>query len=139
MGPKPTELPDWPDGYERPDYMKEMEEYKTARVQADEEVDDVEHHPAARVETPPIMPKQVADISVPLSRAALKSAMKSVPTANMGTKGMRMKTPLILRSSTGHVNFPLNSKTDLKNAIIAQIIFGPPRAYDTSFENSIIK
>ena len=139
MGPKPTELPEWPEGYERPDYMQEAEEYETALAKTYIEEDAVEHLPAVTAEPSPILPIKAAGIGALPSRVALKSAMTSVPTASIGTKGMRMKTPLMLRSSTGRIDFSLNSRTDLKNAIIAQIIFGPPRAYDTSFDNSLIK
>ena len=142
MGPKPTELPEWPEGYERPDYMQEAEQYETARVQTDEGANEVKSPSAAKAEPIPTIPEKpvkAAGIKVAPPRAALKSAMKSLPVMSLGTKGMHMKTPPILRSSTGRTDFPLENKTDLKNAIIANIIFSQPRAYDTAFENSIIK
>ncbi|HSR88236.1 MAG TPA: hypothetical protein VLL07_04730, partial [Pontiella sp.] len=35
--PRPTPQPDWPEGVERPDYMKEMEEFERAQAGAFEE------------------------------------------------------------------------------------------------------
>jgi len=144
MGPKPTGLPDWPEGYERPDYMKELEEYERAQARQHFEEDQAgdiapaaENKPVPAVQAAPLA--ALSGIKLQTARASLKAAVKTVPTMGKGLSGMQIATAPMLRSSAGRIDYALNNKADLRNAIIANVIFSPPRAYDTEFENSIIK
>ena len=56
-----------------------------------------------------------------------------------GLGGMRIATPRLLRSAAGKTDFELKGRQSLKKAIIAGFVFGPPRAYDSSFDNTIAK
>lgn len=140
--PQPTEVPDWPESRERPDYMKEMEVFETARAEAYEE-----EEPAETITMPPPKPapafmKPVAavpEIQHPDQAKSLKSAMRSMPALITNSKGLRIASAPILRSSAGRIHFPLRKKSELRKAIIANIIFSPPRAYDASFDNTIAK
>lgn len=137
LEPQPTELPDWPEGYERPDYMKEMEAFE-ASVQTDEEEPLPEVIPLPVQHPAPTLPKNIAGVKS--QRSALKSALKAMPSLVTGANSMRMKTAPILRSgSVGRIDFPLSNKADLRKAIIANVIFSPPRAYETPFDNGIVK
>ena len=42
---EPTKLPDWPEGYERPDYVHEMEEFKEPQLEIEPEPPVPEFHP----------------------------------------------------------------------------------------------
>jgi len=42
---EPTELPDWPEGYERPDYIHEMEEFEEPQAETAPETLPEIHHP----------------------------------------------------------------------------------------------
>ncbi|VGO15987.1 hypothetical protein PDESU_04576 [Pontiella desulfatans] len=141
LEPQPSRLPDWPEGYERPDYMKEMEEFETGPPATFEE-------PVAEpVPTPPPAPMPIpgslkaAAATHPLAQAEpMEMALKSMPSSIASLKGLRIATPAILRSnSAGRINFPLGNKADLRKAIIANLIFSPPRAYATDFENTVVK
>ncbi|MCF7818797.1 MAG: hypothetical protein K9M54_13050 [Kiritimatiellales bacterium] len=57
-----------------------------------------------------------------------------------GSHGLRMPGNTFISSSTaGQVDFRISGKQALKNALLSQIIFSPPRAYDLSFDNTMIK
>lgn len=145
LEPKPTELPEWPEGRERPDYMQEMEEFEQARAEELEEEALAEPIPVPMEKAEPVSVKAEAPPEIPgippvTQTAALKSMMRSVPAAISNSKGMRIASAPILRSqSAGRIDFPLGNKADLKQAIIANLVFGPPRAYDCSFDNTIAK
>ena len=95
MEPKPTELPDWPEDRERPDYAQEMEEFEQNRVE--------EESPA------PIIPMAEPP----------RSTTPSPTTARAGTR-LRLK-----------------GRENLKRAMLAHIIFSPPRALDPKFKNTL--
>ncbi len=142
MEPKQTELPDWPKGYERPDYMKEMEDFERARAEELEEEKVTEPIPVPEPNPEPALPTFEPDPAVEPMRqvASLKSAMRAVPSAIINTNGMRIATAPMLRSSTaGKIDYPLGQKSELKKAIIAKLIFSPPRACDPSFDNTSAK
>ncbi len=139
MAPKPTELPDWPEGYERPDYMKEMEEFNTARPEGyEEEVAEIIPMPTPAPRPVPFVhddaPERPA-VAMMEPTAFLKSGLKSVPSLFSSSQGMRLPATTIMNSATGRIDFPLENKRDLRKAIIANIILQRPRAYDTSIEN----
>ncbi len=145
LEPKPTELPDWPKSRERPDYMKEMEEFETTQTEAYEEEGAAEIIPMSPPEPEQIPVARKAVVDVPGIQSmdqtiSLKSAMTSMPAMITNSRGMRIASAPILRSSSaGRIHFPLKEMATLRKAIIANIVFSPPRAYDASFDNSITK
>lgn len=92
MEPKTTELPDWPENRERPDYAQEMEEFE---------------HPRAEEESPAIIP--------PMKPPASPSP---VVIPRVGTR---------LR---------IQGRENLKRAMLAHIVFSPPRALDPKFSKT---
>lgn len=76
------------------------------------------------------------------SEISLKTAIKSIPSALSASNNMRTPSMPMFKtnSSTGRgYGISLRKKSDLKKAMIANLIFSPPRAYDTSFDNTIVK
>ena len=141
LEPKPTELPDWPERRERPDYVQEMEEFQHTQAEAYEE----EMAPSLPLESEPAPAVRKAAQDAPEVQSitqtpSLKSAMRSMPAMLTNSRGMRIASAPILRSSAaGRIDFPLKKKAALRKAIIANLIFSPPRVYDTSFDNTITK
>jgi len=141
LEPKPTELPNWPKSRERPDYMKEMVEFETTQAEAYEE----EMAPSLPLESEPApavrkAAKDAPEVQSITQTPSLKSAMRSMPAMLTNSRGMRIASAPILRSSAaGRIDFPLKKKAALRKAIIANLIFSPPRAYDQSFDNAIVK
>ncbi len=139
--PKPTPLPDWPERIERPDYMQEMEEYERAQAMAFEEELPSEI-PAPPIAKPaPVKAKEVSNKKVPQvptrKQAAFKLPSQGAIFAGLGH--IRIPTPPLLRSAAGTTDINLSGRKQLKKAIIASIVFGSPRAYETSFDNTIAK
>lgn len=140
--PRPTPLPDWPESIERPDYMKEMEEYERAQVAAFEEEEPERKIPKPPAPKPaPVMAKEPPKAIAPHvpSRRLESFKLPSQGATFAGLGHMRIPTPTLLRSAAGQTDFNLSGRKQLKQAIIASIIFGPPRAYETSFDNTIAK
>ncbi len=144
LEPQPPEPSDWPESRERPDYMGEMAEFQHAQAEAFKE-ETAEILPMPPPEPDPVSAswKDVADapeVQVGAQATSLKSAMKSMPAMLTHSKGMRMTSaPLLRSSSAGHINFPLKERSVLRKALIANIIFSAPRVYDRSFDNAIVK
>lgn len=70
---------------------------------------------------------------------SIQSALKAMPSTPLSLDALRFKTIPIQSSATRNsLSFSLKNKKNLKNAIIANIIFQSPRAYDRSFENSCL-
>jgi hypothetical protein len=145
LAPKPTKLPDWPEGIEKPDYVGEM---KAFREEPDDYPWDEEPARAEIIPMPMPMPEPVVEVSavaaqpaVAIGGESLKRALGSVPNAFTGTKSIKLNAVPAMRlgSSRGSIAFPLTDRKELRQAIIANIIFSPPRAYDTTFENVIVK
>lgn len=138
--PQPTELPDWPEDHERPDYLAEMDEYQHAQTVDIKPVETMQVHPQEPVYTPTVEPRpQNAIITVQTSTAP-KLSIKSTPAIASSTNGLRMTMAPILRSSSaGKINFSLQTKQKLKQAMIANLVFSPPRAYDRSFDTTMAK
>ncbi|MDH3981831.1 MAG: hypothetical protein OES84_02900 [Kiritimatiellaceae bacterium] len=133
LEPKPTELPEWPKNFERPDYMKEMEEFKTEPTAEIIPAPEPEQAPAIETKELPAFPMS----HPPKKITASKSAMASMPSIVSNSQGMRIASTPMLRSQTGNnLHFSLRKRSELRKAIIANIIFSPPRAYDSTFENT---
>ena len=141
--PKPAPQPEWPENVERPDYMKEMEEFKQTQANVFEEVEPVRVISVPpKKPTAPVMPREMAkaaivDIQTNRSMQTFKLPIQGDVFAGLG--GMRIATPRLLRSAAGKTDFELKGRQALKQAIIAGFVFGPPRAYDSSFDNTIAK
>ena len=141
--PQPTEVADWPEGSERPDYMKEMETFETpdaTRFEAEETAEIIPMPPPE----PRALAWQAAEKTDETQRidqvAALKSAMTAVPALPSNAKSMRISSPPILRSSTaGRNDLPLKQRATLRQAILAHLVFSPPRAFEVEFDNLIIR
>jgi hypothetical protein len=133
LDPKEPELPEWPEGYEKPDYMQEMKEFNEAQ-QAEPAPPPVPMEPVHIVEDTD------EDILPKIGATSLKTAIKSVPALAAGSLNMRFVASPMLKSQTAGNGYriSLKDKSELKKAIIANIIFSPPRAYDSTIENTII-
>jgi hypothetical protein len=141
--PKPTPQPDWPESIERPDYMQEMEEFERTQSEVFEEAEPAIVIPASPQKKPaPVMPLEVPRAEAPIIQTATKLTAFKLPSHGAvfaGLSGTRISTPTLLRSAGGQIDFDLNGRKQLKQAIIASMIFGPPRGYETSFDNTIAK
>ncbi|MBN2685304.1 MAG: hypothetical protein JXR40_08490 [Pontiellaceae bacterium] len=136
---KPREVPAWPEEIERPDYLQEMQEYKLGQMNPTR----LKHSPEPVTPPPPPAPMP----EMPMKSQETVKGIRSVkPTSfKISVKGMYvpgMNFPQsgqapILRSSTGKTAFDLNSRKKAKKALIAQMVFSRPRAYETSFDNTI--
>ena len=62
--------------------------------------------------------------------------MKSMPNTLLSFDAMKLPAiPLLSAKHQGTLDFPTKPKT-FKNAMIANIIFSPPRAYDSEYKNT---
>lgn len=140
LEPQPRELPEWPESIERPDYMREMEEYEEAV-----EVPVAEAPPKQTIPAQPeikIPPVKVQPIK---SEVLTPQAMGKAPAFKLNTQNMMMAgmsashiaTPTLLRSAAGKTHFGLKTRKELKQALIASMVFGSPRAYEQSFHNTL--
>lgn len=142
--PKPRELPEWPEDIERPDYMQEMREYELGmpltahRRPLKEEL--IESAPPPPPPPPPMPEMQIKireEVKTPhsLKPTSFKISVKGmyIPGMNFPNSG---QTP-ILRSATGKTTFEFNNRKQAKKALVAQMVFSKPRAYETSFDNTI--
>ena len=130
MTPKPTEIPDWPEGHERPDYVQEMETFEQARTE------ELEEEPVAEI-IPFSPPEPVARVQEREAPATVQRQATTKPMLS-GSQGMRM--PSMNRSGNGQRSgFRIKGRESLKRAMIAHIVFSPPRAYDLSFDQTITR
>lgn len=147
--PQPRDLPEWPEAIERPDYVHEMEEYERAQKMPAEMEQPAKIIPMPTPKRKPKPePKPMPAVQAmpkpetPKLRTPVQSAMFKMPVQGAvfsGMSGMRISTPPLLRSATGHTAFELKNREQLKQALIASMVFGSPRAYDVSFDNTMAK
>ena len=133
LEPKPTELPDWPEDRERPDYVHQM--------------DGVPHHSFEEPEAAPVP----VSVLQPLENAESAEIQASEPigafkpqaqNAASVFSGPALRLPILpaqRSSSAGKITFNIKERGKLKQAIIANIIFSQPRAYDCSFDTTLAK
>jgi hypothetical protein len=58
--------------------------------------------------------------------------MKSMPNTLLSFDAMKLPSiPLLSSAQKGTLDFPLQNRKTFKNAIIANIIFSPPRVFST--------
>jgi hypothetical protein len=140
--PQPHELPEWPEEAARPDYLQEMEAYEAAAETAPSPAPAME----PVIEMPAVSP--AAATTAPARKAVSQPKnIGKVTTFKMPAQGavfsglnsMRITMPPLLRSEVGRTRFELNSKRQLKQSLIASMVFGQPRAYDNSFATTLAK
>ena len=124
MAPKPPEIPDWPEGHERPDYVQEMETFEPAQAGEFGEEQTAEIIPFSPPE--PVARVQEREAPATVQRQTTTKPMLS------GSQGMRMR-------SMNRGGFRINGGESLRQAMIAHIVFSPPRAYDLSFDQTITR
>lgn len=134
---RPADLPEWPEGYEKPDYAAEQAAY--------EDYQEQEQFEPVRAEPPPPPPTPV-EVAQELKREAevaeittgsLKSALKSIPALRSSfASGAVPSIPVMKSSSAGRISFSLQDKSNLRKAILAKVVLDPPRAFDRTFENT---
>ena len=74
-----------------------------------------------------------------IQKEALGVAIKSIPNALLGAKTIKTPAiPMLPNTKKGNLIFPIQDRKTFKNAIIANVIFSSPKAYDTTFENTNI-
>jgi hypothetical protein len=132
--PKPREVAQWPEGIERPDYVKEMTAFQTTPPPQTEELPpqmpDVYPQPVRTQMEKQKMPVAPAERNPPVKMPAQSSAFA-------GMSSVRMPMQPLLRSTAGRTTFELKNKQQLKQALLANMVFGPPRAYEQSFNNTM--
>lgn len=128
MAPKPMEQPDLPEGYERPDYAQEMEEFTVSQSE------DLKDERVAE-----IIPFEVPEPIAHMPKAEAPATVQRQDTQPMlsGSQGMRMNS--MVRGGKRRTNVQIRGRNNLKRAMIAHIVFSPPRAFDLSFDNTISK
>jgi len=139
VAPKPTDLPEWPEGRERPDYLQEMDEFEQAQAEALEEEQTAEIIPMP----PPIQARSAPEPEFrPLEKpATVPAKLQTTKSILSGAQGMRMPcmNPFNHNATPGHTDFGIKGRKRLKQAMLAHIVFSPPRAFDLSFDNTIAK
>lgn len=134
LEPKPTELPDWPEGRERPDYVHQMDGVRFSDVEAMEE-----RAPVSEPIFQPLEPLEPATVQASDFTAAFKPHVQSTSSAFSGSAMRLPALPTPRKSSLGRIDFDLKRKGNLKKAVIASIVFGQPRVYDRSFDTTLAK
>ena len=133
LQPQPTPLPDWPEDMERPDYRQEMEEYE-------DELEYIEEPIAEIIPMPEPIQLDHAAIKAVEKTAAFQAPPQVASSIFAGLSTMRLQAvPLMKSNASRSIDFDLKNRKKLKQAIIANIIFSQPRAYDCSFDNTIAK
>ncbi|MDF7798909.1 hypothetical protein P4C99_05515 [Pontiellaceae bacterium B1224] len=132
LEPQPTPVPDWPEGFEQPDYLAEQETYETMQTKQGEPEPTAEIIPI-----PVIKPVQISKEET--HAASLKTAMAAIPSLASGFSSLRMPSSQMKSNNAGSIHYSLRNKAELRKAIIANVVFSTPRACDPSFENTVSK
>jgi len=129
---QPAPQPDWPEAYERPDYMQEMEDVETDQGE-EPPLSDLRSAPEPAV----VLPAVVLDEK---TGPVFQSHTQISSSVFEGISAMRLQSIPLMRSTTGgEIDFDLKDRKQLKQAIIANLVFSPPRAYDCSFDTTLAK
>lgn len=128
-----SDLPEWPDGYEKPDYAAEQAAYSEFQEQ-EEEKPTAEIIPMPEPVRVEVRPNEVELEGTQF--ASLKSAMKAMPALKSSFSSNMPSTPILKSNAAGSINFSLKNKAELRKAILAKVVLDPPRAYDESFKNT---
>jgi hypothetical protein len=133
LEPAPAPLPDWPKGFERPDYLSEQEKFEAA------EMEDREPKPMAEIIPMPAMAPLRKVEPIELHASSMKTAMAAIPPLASGFSSLRMPSSQMKSGTAGTIHYSLRKKAELRKAIIANIVFSTPRACDPSFDNTVSK
>ena len=133
MTPQPTRLAEWPEHVAKPDYVGQMRAAGATQKRVP---------PAPPAPEPPEFAIQPVVLPEAVAPAMMGRTAQARPFSGsrtmLGLKSQPIPLPPMLRSASGKTHFKLNSRKQLRQAILANAVFGPPRAYDTSFENTTI-
>ncbi len=136
---KPETTPDWPKGYEKPDYAAEQAAYQEFQgVEAEEDV-EYESAPVAEIipMREPVMALKRTDVALEaVDTTALKSAMNAIPALKSNFGPSVQSAPILRSGHAGAIHFSLKDKAHLRKAILAKVVLDPPRAFDKAFENT---
>ena len=138
---KPKTMPDWPKGYEKPDYAAEQAAYEEFKGLEEEDEDDYEPAPVAEIipMPEPVMALNRADVALEaVDTTALKSAMNAIPALKSNFGPSVQSAPILRSGHAGAIHFSLKDKAHLRKAILAKVVLDPPRAYDDSFKNTAL-
>ena len=91
LEPKEPDMPSWPAGYEKPDYMQEQKEFETAKT---------EDSAPPPVPAPAVMIQDILEAAPEIPRVSMKAAVKSIPSALSKSMISIPSTP-IFRSKAG--------------------------------------
>lgn len=133
LEPQPTPLPDWPENITPPNYMQEMKDFK-----------EESELPAVPVAPIIPMPEPIFQ-DTPTLQGVEKTVAFQAPTrvassVFAGTSNIRLPSiPLMKSNANGSIDFNLKDRKMLKQAIVANLVFSQPRAYDCSFDTTIAK
>ena len=132
MAPQPRVVPDSPDRRERPDYIREMAEFEF------EQADELEVERAAESIPMPAPEPSMRKVATP---AKVQLPTQPAYAGLSGSHGLRIAgmNSFIQSGAVGRNDFRIKGKKNLKQAMLAHVIFSPPRAYDLSFENTITR
>ncbi|MBN2164029.1 MAG: hypothetical protein JXR25_05555 [Pontiellaceae bacterium] len=131
MSPQPTRLAEWPEHVPKPDYVEQMRAGGALKKQVQPAPEPPEF------QMPPVTLQNVVAPAM-VGRTAKAQACTG-NRAMPGLKSQSISLPPMLRSASGKTHFRMNNRKQLRQAILANAVFGPPRAYDTAFENTMIK
>ena len=131
LEPKPQPEPDLPEEFVRPDYAREMAEYEQEQVE--EPLQPAVYIPELVSEATPL-PKQHAPAIVQIPTQKLQTSFSS-------SHGIRMPgmNAFIQTGNKTKSDFRIEGNQDLRRAMLAHVIFSPPRALDLSFDNTIAR
>lgn len=133
LEPQPTPVPDWPEGYEQPDYLGEQKAYEVMQ-----EEERAKSEPVAEITPAPVIEK----VSAPTAKihiVSVKAAMSAMPSLSAGFGSLQLPSTQMKSSNSGTINYSLRNKAELRRAMIANVVFSTPRACDPSFENTTFK
>ena len=127
---QPTPLPDWPENLEQPDYLQEIDDFQTEQ--------NVPFEPTAEIIPTP--EPAIQEVKLAQKPATVLAPVQVSSSAFSGSSRMRIPSvPMMRSNSSGHINVDLTDRKKLKQALIASLIFSPPRAYDQSFDTTLAK
>lgn len=99
-------------------------------------IDDEEEPPPAPAYIPPPIPVQALEESSRQRHEPVQLETHRPTHIPSGSQGLRMPG---MSHATGSIRYNLRGKKALRHAILGQLIFSPPRAYNSSFDNTITK
>jgi len=137
--PKPPPQPDGSELYEQPDSLPAAEAFKPVPTGINEQ-ERIASMPPPSAPISEVIATSGASPAPPAAGRRSSTLRLPVDASVFSSMGnMRMSTPPLLRSATGTTDFAIGNRRQLKQAILAGLVFGQPRAYDTSFDNTVAK